>query len=358
MRARIITHIGTIMGMMACTIAWGAPAESQSAWRFPELRFRISVTVHSGLYPRQNYLVRWPIEFSALLSGAGVKVPIATNAFRIVAADNSAKLRHLYLPRTDRAGELRWLGPEPLDLLSERRFWVYFDTQGTRIGAAASEPIVSASDLAALLPDEPTNLVRNPGFEIADPRLPDMPAEWSSYAVGDSKGQAELTENPQHSGRRALKLEGVSGEQFGVRQDHIPVKPNTLYRLGVWGRADASNTNELMCVQLLAVLRNAAGQPVALQRASIDAAQAVLPDAWKHLQKRGLMPYHSQVRTPPDAAFCNLRIYLLDDPKREISMRGIVYLDDVELVEVRPQDLVPVVSVEAGKVERRPQAAF
>ena len=358
MSARTITHIGTIMGMLACTIAWGAPAESQSAWRFPELRFRTSVIVHSGLYPRQNYLVRWPIEFSALLQGTHITTPIATNSFRVIPADGSAELRHLYLPRTNRAGELRWLVPDALDLLGERRFWVYFDTQGTRNGLAAPESIVSAGDLAALLPDEPTNLVRNPGFEIADPRLPDMPAEWSTYAVGDSKGRAELTENPRHSGQRALKFEGVSGEQFGVRQDNIPMKPNTLYRLGAWGRADASNTNQLMCVQLLAVLRNAAGQPVALQRASIDTAQAVLPDAWKHLQKRGLMPYHSQVRTPPDTAFCNLRIYLLDDPKREISMRGIVYLDDVELVEVRPQDLVPAVSVEAGKVEQRPQAAF
>jgi hypothetical protein len=358
MTARTVTRIGTMIGMLACAMAWGAPAESHPTWRFPELRFRTSLTVHAGLYPRQNYLVRWPIEFSGLLQGTGITTPIATNSFRIVAADGPTQLQDLYLPRTDRAGELRWLVPDPLDLLGERRFWVYFDTQSPRIGAAVSASIVPASDLAALLPDEPTNLVRNSGFEIADPRLPDMPAEWSSYAVGDSKGRAELIENPRHSGQQALKLEGVSGEQFGVRQDHIPMKPNTLYRLGVWGRADASNTNELMCVQLLAVLRNAAGQPVALQRASIDTAQAVLPDAWKHLQKRGLMPYHSQVRTPPDTAFCNLRIYLLNDPSREISMRGNVYIDDVELFEVRPQDLVPAVGVEAGKVERRPQAAF
>jgi hypothetical protein len=38
-------------------------------------------------------------------------------------------------------------------------------------------------------------------------------------------------------------------------------------------------------------------------------------------------------------------------------MSGIVYIDDVELVEVRPQDLVPGVRVETGKTEQGGKAA-
>jgi hypothetical protein len=203
------------------------------------------------------------------------------------------------------------------------------------------------------MPDEPLNLVRNPGFEFTDPNRPDMPAEWFPQIIGDSKGRLELVEHIRHSGRRALKLEGLSGEQFGVRQDHIPLKPDTLYRIGVWARAEDTNTNELMCLQLLALLRTAAGEPIPLQRASMDAALAIPSDAWAHVQKRGLMAYQSHVRTTPDTAFCNLRIYLWNDASREIAMRGIVYLDDVEVIEVRPQDLVPPVKLEVGRVEQR-----
>jgi hypothetical protein len=359
MVARTTTRLELVIGILACacSLGWSAPAKSTpAAWGFPELRFRTSIIVHSGLYPRQNCLVRWPVEPGALLRPTGIAGSLATNSFRVVPVDSPTEIAHLFVPGAGQASELRWLLPGELDLLSGREFWVYFDTQNSPGAAAASKPAGPAPDLAALLPDEPANLARNPGFEIADSHEPTTPVEWLAYALGDSKGRAALVENPRHSGQRSLKLEGVSGQQFGVRQDQIPLKPNTLYRLGVWGRADASNTNELMCVQLLAVLRNAAGQSVALQRASIDTAQAVLPDAWKHLQKRGLMSYHSRIRTPPDTASCNLRIYLWNDPTRELSMSGTVYIDDVELVEVRPQDLVPAVSVEVGKVEQRSQA--
>ena len=136
------------------------------------------------------------------------------------------------------------------------------------------------------------------------------------------------------------------------------MKPNALYRIGVWGRAEAANTNELVCLRVLALLRNAEGKPVSLQQARIEEAHAVSPDAWEHLQKRGLMIYHSDVSTPPDTAFCDVKVYLWSDAKTEISMSGIVYIDDVELVEVRPQDLVPGVSVETGKIQQQPQAGL
>jgi hypothetical protein len=314
------------------------------------------LTVHAGLYPRQNCLVRWPVESGALLQASGITGSIATNSFRVVAEESPSEIAHLFVPGADGAGQLRWLMPGQLDVLRMRRFWVYFDTRTAPGPAAEPGKAVSAEDGAALLPDEPTNLVRNPGFEIADPGQPSLPAEWLTDTNGDSKGRLELVDNPRHSGRRALKLEGLSGDRFGVRQDHIPLKPNALYQIGVWGRAEAANTNELMCLRVLAFLRNAAGRPVSMQQAQIEAAHAVSPDTWEHVQKRGLMPYHSDVRTPPDTAFCNLRVCIWGDARKEISMNGVVYVDDVELVEVRPQDLVPGVSVETGKIEQQAQA--
>jgi hypothetical protein len=352
-------RLGLLLGLWACanSVSRGASAESnQTGWRFPELRFRVPLTVHSGLYPRQNSLVRWPVESGALLQKKQVDGPIATNSFRVVAEDSLSEIAHLFVPGADGAGELRWLMPGQLDVLSTRRFWVYFDTHTTPGPAAKTGQALSAADLADLLPDEPTNLVRNPGFEIADFGQPSLPAEWLTETDGDSQGRLELVANPRHSGRRALKLEGLSGERFGVRQEHIPMKPNALYRIGVWGRAEAANTNELMCLRVLALLRNAAGKPVNLQRATIEMAHAVSPDNWEHVQKRGLMPYRSDVSTPPDTAFCDLKVYLWSDARREISLRGIVYIDDAEVVEVRPQNLVPGVSVETGKIEQRSQA--
>jgi hypothetical protein len=351
---------GLLIGLLMCagSIGLGAPAPSNpTGWRFPELRFRVPLTIHSGLYLRENCLVRWPIESKALLQTTGVDGPMATNSFRVVAEDSPGEIAHLFVPRADGAGELRWLMPGQLDLLSTRRIWVYFDTHSAPGVATKSGEALSAAELAVLLPDEPTNLVRNPGFEIADPGQPKLPAEWLTLASGDSTGTVELVNNPRHSGLRALKLEGVSGGWFGVRQEHIPLKPNRLYRVGVWGRADAANTNELMCLRVLASLVNAAGKPVSLQQAWIEEAHAVSSDTWEHIQKRGLMMYHSQVKTPPDTASCNLKVYFESDASREISMSGIVYIDDVELVEVRPQDLVPGVRVETGKTEQGGKAA-
>ena len=349
-------RVGLLIGLLAgaCPVLWSAPAtNSTTGWRFPDLRFRVPLTVQSGLYPRQDCLVRWSLAPGTLLQAAGVAGLIATNSFHVVAQDRLAEIAHLFVPGADETGELRWLMPGQVDLLSTRRFWVYFNAGNGPDSANTSGTTVPAADLGALLPDEPSNLVRNPGFEITDPNRLGMPAEWFPQIIGDSKGRLELVEHPRRSGRRALKLEGLSGEQFGVRQDHIPLKPDTLYRIGVWARAEAANTNELMCLQLLALLRTAAGEPIRLQRASMDAALAIPSDAWAHVQKRGLMAYQSHVRTTPDTAFCNLRIYLWNDATREISMRGIVYLDDVEVNEVRPQDTIPPVKVEVGRVELR-----
>jgi hypothetical protein len=354
-------HLRLLVGLLACAIPISSSSAAKTSpidWRFRELRFRVPVTVHSGLYARENCLVRWAMESGALLQGAGIAGPLATNSFRLVAEDSPSEIALLFVPKVDGPDELRWLMPGKSDVLSARRFWVYFDACATPDPAIRTGRAFSAAGMIALLPDEPTNLVRNPGFEIAEPGQPGMPAGWLAQNLRDSEGRLELVDNPRHAGRRALKLEGLSGEQFGVQQDHIPLKPNTLYRLGVWGRAEAANTNELVCLQLLALLRNAEGTSVGLQRASIDAAQAVSSDGWVHLQKRGLMPYHSQVRTPPDTAFCNLRIYLWSDASKEISISGIAYIDDVELVEVRPQDLVPAVSAEGGKVEQWSQAGL
>jgi hypothetical protein len=52
-----------------------------------------------------------------------------------------------------------------------------------------------------------------------------------------------------------------------------------------------------------------------------------------------------------------LKVYFESDASREIPMSGVLYIDDVELVEVRPQDLVPGVSVETGKTEQYGKAA-
>jgi hypothetical protein len=237
-----------------------------------------------------------------------------------------------------------------MDALESRPYWVYFDAVGGAPRKPPRYPPIPGAD------KRPENQVRNPGFEQVDPKDPTKPADWivnqDSGSKQASKGTLAIVHDPVHSGRNALKLYCTEGNRFGCRQEKIPMKPNTLYRIGVWARCEPTKPGEEMLMYILASLYQADGRPVETPQTRFSVADSPPPDRWKPLRKLGLYPGCSDIPTPPDTAYCQLNINLYGDAQRGRTAVGVVYIDDVEVIEVRPEDKIPAMDVEAGRVEK------
>jgi hypothetical protein len=230
--------------------------------------------------------------------------------------------------------------------LESRTAWVYFDVAGAVPRKPPAYPRIAGLDA------RPANAVRNPGFEQLDPKDPTQPAEWTTRENRYGKGRLEIVRQPCHGGHNALKIQCTEGYGFGCSQNKIPMKPNALYRVSVWARADAANPGEMTTMYILVYLTQRDGRQVTTPRAVIERGDSVHPQQWKQLSKLGLYPYHSDVKTPPDTAFGTVRIQLYGDGERKRPAVGTVYVDDVEVIEVRAEDMIPPVDVQAGAVEK------
>ena len=327
-------------------------------WLFPDIRMRAPVTVKAGIYPRKDALVRWNVNFTELLKAAGATGRFDTYAIRVAAEDDKGVQKEVpcaFCPVEgfDRvaaaSGEVVWQMPGKMEALESRPFWVYFDTVGAAPRKPTHYPPIPGAD------QRPVNAVRNPGFEQADPKDATQPAEWTkneNNSPTKSRGTIEIAHDPVHSGKNALKLHCTEGNSFGCRQEKIPMKPNALYRIGVWARSEPTEPGKEMMMYILASLYQADGKYVSTPQTRFDVSDSPPSDRWKALQKLGLYPYRSDVPTPADTAYCQIIIHLYGDSQRGRTAVGTVYIDDVEVVEVRPEDKVTPVEVEVGAVER------
>jgi hypothetical protein len=357
MRARIFAATAFVLVLLPILPHAGGRlrAAESGGWLFPEIQLRVPLTLNSGIYPRKSPLVRWKADFTALLRGANVDGSLDVNSLRVAAATESGSAKEIpshfipadgFDPRAAAQGELAWQAPGEMAALESRRYWVYFDVAGTTPRTAPQYPHLGGPD------DRPANAVRNPGFERVDPKDPTKPAEWPITDARYGEGRLEIVHQPCHGGRNALKIQCTEGYGFGCRQEKIPMKPNTLYRVSVWARADAANPGEMTTMYILVFLTQRDGRPVATPRAVIECGDAVHPEQWKYLAKLGLYPYHSDVKTPSDTAYGSVRIQLYGDGARKRLAVGAVYVDDVEVLEVRPEDMIPPVGIQAEAVEK------
>ena len=341
----VLSVIGVTVG------ARGSLAADAKQWAFPGIALRVPVTVKAGIYPRKDALVAWQADFAALLKSAGVASVLDSNSIRVAAENEAGAQKEVPCMFSVADGEVLWQAGGAMEALESRRFWVYFDTVGTAPRKAPQYPPIPG------LEKRPRNQARNAGFEQADAKDATQPVEWminrSSSSSKTSKGTLSLVNEPCRSGKHALKLHCTEGNSFGVRQEKIPMKPNALYRIGVWARAEPGSMPEglSMYMYISAALYQADGKPVQTPQTRFDASATPATDRWTPTKKLGLYPYRSDVPTPPDTAYCCININLSGDPPRGRAAIGIVYLDDVEVIEVRPQDKIPPVEVEAGAVE-------
>jgi hypothetical protein len=370
--ARKLAHavvVLVIVSPLYCSCLFAAEGKS---WLFPDIRMRMPVTVKAGIYARKDALVRWNVNFTDLLKAAGARERFDTYSIRVAAEDEKGTQKEIpcaFYPaegfdrQTTAAGELVWQVPGEMEQLDSRSYWVYFDTVGAVPRKPTHYPPIPGAD------QRPLNAVRNPGFEQTDPNDPTKPAEWAKNEMNSptkSRGTIEIVHDPVHSGKNALKLHCTEGNMFGCRQEKVPMKPNALYRIGVWARSEPTKPGERfdhahrpelvegeMMMYISASLSQASGKPVETPQTRFDVSDSPPPDRWMALRKLGLYPYRSNVPTPPDTAYCQLNINLYGDSKRGRTAVGVVYIDDVEVIEVRPADKVPAMEVEAGAVEKR-----
>lgn len=328
--------------------AVGGGSAAAPSWLYPDDPLRVPVTVKAGIYPREDAWARWRVDWGILLAAAGMPVPVDVNSIRVTTADDpeqETEVPSMFQSTAEAdgsgTGELVWPVRGAMEPLSRRTYWVYFAAQGSGPHIPPRHPPIVGRTATR------TNLVRNAGFERANGNEPAVPDDWTAAKFYGGQGSIGLVTSPCHTGRHALRISRTKGV-FGCEQKHISLKPNTLYRFGFWARAEAGAGDDSPLVRLLAPLYNTSGRRVAMPRAYFEISDWPQPDHWQHVQKRGLFPYRSDVVTPPDTAYCDVRV------EAYAGGAGSVYVDDVEIVEVAPAELTPPVAVEPGAVELIP----
>ena len=358
MRAR--NSVGLLPLLALTMLSWGVAGPLASApapWLYRDLRLRVPVTVGTGLYSRHDALARGQVDFTALVSKAGASGAVLdVNSIRLAIVDGKGKQKEVpyaffkaedFDAKSSARGEVVWQLPGEVEALESRRYFLYFDTLGATPRKAPQYPAIPGAGR------RPVNLVTNPGFEQVSAANPTEAAQWEVCSDGKSTGALAVVGEPRHSGERALKITCTAGRWFGCKQERIPIKPNALYRVGLWARADPANQTEGLVVLLTAWVRNKDDSYVKLENAKFQTSVAIQPDRWVQLLTRGLAYKGVDVPTPPDAALCQMQITLYPGSRvAGAEATGTVYIDDVEMVEVVPEDKTPPVAVEVGVPER------
>lgn len=323
-------------------------AEPPKGWLFPDSTLRVPVTVEAGLYPRTDHLIAWPVDFAALMKDAGVAGSLDPNAIRVAVENDTgqqAEIPSRFLPGAEAAaGELVWTMSGAVTAMESRRYDVYFDALGSKPRPAPEYPPIAG------LEKRPTNQVRNPGFEQVDPKDGKSPAEWRLMTDYGGEGSLEVVTDPVHGGKHALKITVTKNGRVACLQEKLPMKPNTLYRVSAWVRAaPGADQDADRKMYVLADPRRADNS--SFPKGHISGGGAATAGAWRQLVKQGPYEYRNDVLTPPETASCSIYVAVSADVSRGISALGDVFVDDVEILEIRPESRIPPVTIEPGAVE-------
>jgi len=335
-----------------------ARAAQDRVWSFEDVRFRVAATVETGMYPRKDALVRCDLDFAALFSKAGApRASLDVNSIRVAAVDHEGAEKEVpckFLKATGfhnskaPRGQLVWQLPGEVDPLETRRYRIYFGSGETRRRKRPAYPPIPGARRT------PRNAVRNPGFEDADPKDPTQAEHWAVLLGPKAKGSLQVVREPRRTGESAMKITCTAGRSVVCVQGRVKMKPNALYRIGAWATPDPRNKTEGLQMLLTAWLYRADGRKVKTRNAKLQTSTPLFAGRWIHIGTRGLSYKGKDVPTPPDTAYCEVSLQLHPSSRKKgAEATGAAYVDDVELVEVKPRDTVPPMSVELGTVERK-----
>lgn len=321
--------IGLVCARCVCAFA-------AEGWWDKEFPYRIPVTVDSGMYERNDYLVRLPLNLMRIARKAKMPKGIDVASLRAIELDADAGTmkeipsifkKKNYVAGKKETGTLIWQMKGKTPTMTERVYHVYCDTRDTGKKPATYEPIPGADET----PGE--NLVPNGGFEKVDKK--NRPVGWSQISrTKKTVGSARVTRKETHSGKQSLHiskptLEGDSCMySFGGWRSPIKIKPNTKYRLSA--RVKATGKGQ-QCVQLYF----AADEWKSTKLSAYVMPCGIGAHEWKEIS--------GVVKSPADARYACVRIHLW-------KSQGDAYFDDIavrELPSVQPPNIT------VGALEKR-----
>jgi len=308
-------------------------ASARNSWWNENWPHRIPVTVDSGMYERENYLVRLPLDLKKLARAAGVAGGIGPASLRVVEfSEEEGTVREIpsvfkkgrrATPAASEQGTLLWQMTGNTETLTERTYHVYFDRKGSGKERPAYPPIPGADET----PGE--NLLPNGGFEDADDQ--GRPAGWQQVSrTAKTVGSGKATSKHPRTGKRSLHISKptLDGDShmlsYGGWKSPIEIKPNTKYRLTAWIKATGKGQQ---CVQLSFAAER--WRPTSLNAYVMPCG--IGAHDWKQVS--------AVATSPADARYAAIRIHLW-------KSQGDAYFDDVQLTEV-PAQPPPRVTVSA-----------
>ena len=211
-------------------IASATAAEKAAAWWNHAFAFRASATVNTLFQKRRDALVKVKVDFAGLMKKAGAAGEFDPSSIRVVAADTGEVVDSQFISQDGVAGRLCWILSGKSPALAERTFHIYFDI-------AAHGPRPKPKPVKIPGTNVGVNLVKNPGFEEADPKDPRAAAGWE-LARGASDSVCR-TDEQAHSGKYSLKL--VTTPKQRVRTggaQRVPVAAGRKYLVRAWVKCE------------------------------------------------------------------------------------------------------------------------
>lgn len=313
--------------------------ETTSGEEWDTLPYRVKIEVDTGLFERQDYVVRIPIEkFNQLLRDEGVKGEIEPNSIRVVEPQSNKRV-----PSLIKGAEVRFLMKGLTQPLQTKEYLVYFDI----LGKKKRFPLeVSAEEMEILkqpLPGE--NLLPNSSFEKGSLNKPELPEGWDIILDKKDDIQASMkrTDEESHTGNYSLRWE-VRGNNRGgwgvvahVKGGYIPLKPNTTYIISFWCKV-LDVEKDRFGPYLWLEFKNAEKQqadPTDFHKSRVGtgAGQGVIHTEWRQ--------YVAKQTSPPQTKYGLIQL-------GSWGGVGLAFIDDVE---IREENVIVPCEIKIGKLE-------
>ena len=324
---------GLAVGLLCLVCSYALAAEG---WWNKEWRYRLPVSIDSGMFERTDYLVRTPLDLKKLDADAKMAQGVDLNSLRVVEldADTGAtkevpcvfKKNKDFFPGVKEEGTLIWQMAGNTPTLTQRYYHVYFDAKGSGKTAPAYAAIPGADEAVG------ENLIPNGSFEKTDPATK-LPIGWSAINITKATvGSGEVTQKEAHSGKNSIHISKPTMEgnsymfALGGWRSPVKVKPGRKYRFSAWIKAEGKGTQ---CTQVS--LQGANWQPMKTNVYIMPGADGT--HDWKKVS--------GVISVPEDGVYARPQMHLF-------KMQGDAYYDDFELVEI-PTDQPPTMT--AGPVE-------
>lgn len=221
-------------------------------WWNKSFNYRIGAVADSGMYDRVDALAFVELNMVDVLKQLEPSNAWDENSLRVVEHGEDGQIiaerASRFIPSNTggapkaQKGTLVWRLPGKTESLTQRWFYIYFDTRNNGIKEKAAYADAPCPDGA--IPGK--NILENPGFEDADDSETWKPAVWECGKSGPE--QVQRTSECAHRGKYSLKL-CSNAPGLAVNQT-VPVKPNAKYVISGWVKvvsADGNVAGTLTC---------------------------------------------------------------------------------------------------------------